>query len=71
MSDKVQLEYNGGTLLVSDVTLTVERELLPGDGAIIDLYIRMLNEKKIVGDIEVSFGEIKEKFEPTLFDDQT
>jgi hypothetical protein len=61
---QVERTYTGGMLVVMDVpTVNGESQISVEDAALIAQYVQLLNEKNILGDIDVTFSEIKQKFE--------
>ncbi|AGA60000.1 hypothetical protein Theco_3996 (plasmid) [Thermobacillus composti KWC4] len=64
MALRVIREYQGGTLVVLDVPADEgKNDISARDAALIAQYVQFLNEKNILGDIEVTFSEIKQKFD--------
>ncbi|MFD2614692.1 hypothetical protein [Paenibacillus gansuensis] len=59
---QVTRSYQGGTLVVTDVPAVDEDCISTEDGAVIAQYVQFLNEKNILGDIEVTLQEVREKF---------
>lgn len=56
--------YHGGSLLVTNVPAAegLENKMTSEAEALIDRYIRLLNENKILGEIDVSFVDVQKKF---------
>jgi hypothetical protein len=64
MMIRVERTYQGGTLAVTDVQAVDGGDRISAqDDALIALYVRFLDEKSILGDIEVTFQEVKLKFD--------
>jgi hypothetical protein len=64
MSTTVVRLYDGGTIVITDVpshSSSVE-QISVVDAMLLREYARFLDEKKIIGLIEVRYGEIKQKF---------
>lgn len=60
---QVNRTYQGGTILVTEVPAVVGQLMATKEAeALIDLYVRHLDENQILGDIEVSFHEVQNKF---------
>ncbi len=60
---QVKRQYRGGTLVITNVQqLGSEKTISAEDEALIAQYVQLLDEKNILGDIEVSFPEVREKF---------
>ncbi|MDQ0896329.1 MULTISPECIES: hypothetical protein [unclassified Paenibacillus] len=58
-------QFDGGTLYVTDVSVQkcdCDEQILLGDGALIAGYARFLSDRKIIGNVTVSFTELKLKF---------
>jgi hypothetical protein len=61
---QVERPYEGGMLVVKDVpTVDGESQISVKDDALIAHYVHLLDEKNILGDIDVTFSEIQQKFE--------
>lgn len=54
--------YQGGTLKVTDVPAEDGDRISIEDDAVIAQYVHFLNEKNILGDIEVTIQDVREKF---------
>lgn len=63
MALREQHRFQGGTLVVTDIQPTGEGKLSQHDDELIGQYIRFLNEKKIIGDIEVSILDVMKRFD--------
>lgn len=64
MMIRMERTYQGGTLVVTEVQAVDGGDRISAqDEALIALYVRFLDEKSILGDIEVNFSEIKLKFD--------
>ncbi|MGU3473128.1 hypothetical protein ACLBWT_18520 [Paenibacillus sp. D51F] len=59
----VDRTYRGGTLVVTDVQAVDGERISAEDDALIAQYVQFLDEKNILGDIEVTFQDVKQKFD--------
>lgn len=59
---QVTRTYQGGTLAVTDVPALDGDRISIEDDAVIAQYVQFLNEKNILGDIEVTLQDVKAKF---------
>ncbi|MBO7745787.1 MULTISPECIES: hypothetical protein [Paenibacillus] len=60
---RILRHYKGGTITISDVPLpNGNMEIATEDRQFVDKYIRVLEELNILGDIEITFAEVKSKY---------
>lgn len=54
--------YHGGTLVVTEVPAVDMDHISAEDASVITQYVQFLDEKNILGDIEVTIQDVRAKF---------
>lgn len=64
MTSTVEHSFDGGTIVITDVPAhnSSAEPISVVDAMLLREYARFLNEKKIIGIVEVTYGEIRHKF---------